>query len=134
MLAEDPEHFWRGMCQKKEDLDKERELDKEKNPNGTGSRKEEGKTGDWLLFFVSVFFMCLFRNQGIYVFLFFVLAVCLFLRKKSVSQKLVYRDISAGGSFMVCFIRSDSNGVRRGKGRCEGDAVRANAAAGAHIS
>ena len=26
--------------------------------------------------------MCLFRNQGIYVFLFFVLAVCLFLRKK----------------------------------------------------
>ena len=81
-LAEDPEHFWRGMCQKKEDLDKERELDKEKNPNGTGSRKEVGKTGDWLLFFVSVFFMCLFRNQGIYVFLFFVLAVCLFLRKK----------------------------------------------------
>ena len=81
-LAEDPEHFWRGMCQKKEDLDKERELDKEKNPNGTGSRKEVGKTGDWLLFFVSVLFMCLFRNQGIYVFLFFVLAVCLFLRKK----------------------------------------------------
>ena len=81
-LAEDPEHFWRGMCQKKEDLDKERELDKEKNPNGTGPRKEVGKTGDWLLFFVSVFFMCLFRNQGIYVFLFFVLAVCLFLRKK----------------------------------------------------
>ena len=75
-LAEDPEHFWRGMCQKKEDLDKE------KNPNGTGSRKEVGKTGDWLLFFVSVLFMCLFRNQGIYVFLFFVLAVCLFLRKK----------------------------------------------------
>lgn len=54
-LAEDPEHFWRGMCQKKEDLDKERELDKEKNPNGTGSRKEVGKTGNWLLFFVSVF-------------------------------------------------------------------------------
>lgn len=81
-LAEDPECFWRGMCQKKEDLDKERELDKEKNPNGTGSRKEVGKTGDWLLFFGSVFFMCLFRNQGIYVFLFFVLAVCLFLRKK----------------------------------------------------
>ena len=26
--------------------------------------------------------MCLFRNQGIYVFLFFVLAACLFLRKK----------------------------------------------------
>ena len=26
---------------------------------------------------------------------------------------------------MVCFIWSDSNGVRRGKGRCEGDAVRA---------
>ena len=54
--------------------------------------------------------------------------------KKSVSQKLVYRGISAGGGFMVCFIRSDSNGVRRGKGRCEGDAVRANAAVGAHIS
>ena len=81
-LAEDPEHFWRGMCQKKEDLDKERELDKEKNLNETGSQKKVGKTGDWLLFFVSVLFMCLFRNQGIYVFLFFVLAVCLFLRKK----------------------------------------------------
>ena len=82
ILAEDPEHFWRGICQKKEDLDKERGLDKEKNLNETGSQKKVGKTGDWLLFFVSVFFMCLFRNQGIYVFLFFVLAVCLFLRKK----------------------------------------------------
>ena len=49
-LVEDPEHFWRGMCQKKEDLDKERELDKEKNLNETGSQKKVGKTGDWLLF------------------------------------------------------------------------------------
>ena len=29
----------------------------------------------------------LFRNQGIYVFLFFVLAVCLFLRKKKVYRR-----------------------------------------------
>lgn len=43
--------------------------------------------GEWLLFFVSVLFMCLFRNQGIYVFLFFVLVVCLFLRKKVYRRK-----------------------------------------------
>ena len=43
--------------------------------------------GEWPLFFVSIFFMCLFRNQGIYVFLFFALSVCLFLRKKVYRRK-----------------------------------------------
>lgn len=86
-LVEEPERFWQGISQKKDGSNKKNELNKEKESNKISSQKKVGRTGNWLLFFVSVLFMCLFRNQGIYVFLFFALSVCLFLRKKVYRRK-----------------------------------------------
>lgn len=40
-----------------------------------------------ILFFGSAFFMILFRNQGIYVFLFFLILFCAFLRRKEYRKK-----------------------------------------------
>lgn len=52
--------------------------------------------GEWIFFFINILFMCLFRNQGIYVFLFFLLSVCVLLRKKIYSRKKFI-----GGSLLV---------------------------------
>ena len=80
-LAEEPTQFWKGICWKRGDSNELKGL------SGIYPQRKATNVGEWLLFFVSVFFMCLFRNQGIYVFLFFVLAVCLFLRKKVYRRK-----------------------------------------------
>ena len=80
-LAEEPERFWQGVCQKRGDSNELKELSR------AFPQRKGANVGEWLLFFVSVLFMCLFRNQGIYVFLFFGLTVCLFLRKKVYRRK-----------------------------------------------
>ena len=80
-LAEDPERFWQGVCQKRVDSNELKELSR------AFPQRKGVNVGEWLLFFVSILFMCLFRNQGIYVFLFFGLTVCLFLRKKVYRRK-----------------------------------------------
>ena len=65
--------------------------------------------------------MCLFRNQGIYVFLFFVLAACLFLRKKCIAKTGLLGHLcwwQLYGMFYLVRFQRRSAWERAMRGRC----------------